>query len=898
MKDRGTDHLTAPVDAEAAHGSASSTVDLPDRWRLLELLGSGGQATVWLAEDRTLGQKVALKILPADADERTRARWLEEVRQGRRLSHPNLIRIFDVVETSDRPVAVMEYLPGGTLADRVAAEAAQQVDDVIRWAREVLGVLAYLHDHRVVHRDIKPSNLLLAEDGTIKLSDLGLVRSLDRSSDLTRTLEGVGTPRFMSPEQLRGEAPAPACDLYSLGVTLFQLLTGRLPFEGDSAFQVADGHLHVDPPPVRDLRPDCPRWLARYVERLLEKDPRARYRTADAAARALDRRRIGMSRRMVRRLAAGIVVAAAATVAVAYWRSLDNVAIDRVETAGSTVLARDADGRRLWSQERPGLVPKVAVADFVGGPAEEVTVGWSVPTKDSVPGQAITFELLSTSGDQLRVWSRANFTSLAFSNVAPVWSLNDLATADLSGDGRDLVWAVINPTSYPSVIGATSFRATGEKPLVTFANSGHVQHLTVADLDGDGRDEVIAVVINNPLGFQHTLVVFGARSRTSGVQCGDMYSPDINADRRAKWRAPDGCLSFTPLGSDIQIADPPTVRDGLIELVIDGDSRRFDDWGNPESSVLFGRGGGPRASFWIDVAVRCARLRLAPTLDSAFTMAELRSDHPWIVGEPPVEVAAVLAVARALASGEHRDNAIALLGDAVQRFPSERDLELRLGEQLLMAGDRTEGRRRLRDSINIAGEGRNHTELTQWLILDAAVHGDAAAYAETRRFLDNLTASSKYETVRFLDVAWLFFQGQWSDPRIADADPGRVHHWVRFLQDWSRFEASGDAEHALASARELARFVEVEDLAGLLEARVGLSSVEPLSTAQRVEGILSNLRAGCRVDYQACVWVPLAEWLMGEALSDIEGREPEARAALTAAAKQAPGTWIARPVTR
>ncbi len=112
-----------------------------------------------------------------------------------------------MVETSDRPVAVMEYVPGGTLADRVVADGAQPVEAVIEWARQTLTVLGYLHDNRIVHRDVKPSNLLVGEDGTVKLSDLGLVRHMDRSSDLTRTLEGVGTPRFMAPEQLRGEAP-------------------------------------------------------------------------------------------------------------------------------------------------------------------------------------------------------------------------------------------------------------------------------------------------------------------------------------------------------------------------------------------------------------------------------------------------------------------------------------------------------------------------------------------------------------------------------------------------------------------------------------------------------------------------------------------------------------------
>ncbi|MCU0303984.1 MAG: serine/threonine protein kinase, partial [Thermoanaerobaculales bacterium] len=267
------DLRTAAVDAEAAHATSDAAVVLPERWRLVELLGSGGQATVWLAEDRVLGQQVALKILRAGADERTRARWLEEVRQGRRLAHPNLIRIHDVIEASDRPAAVMEFLPGGTLADRVRGAGAQPVEDVVRWAGEVLEVLGYLHEQRIVHRDVKPSNLLVAEDGRVKLSDLGLVRSLDRDSELTATMEGVGTPRFMAPEQLRGEPPTPACDLYSLGVALYQLLTGRLPFDGDSAFQIADGHLHAEPTPVREHRPECPRWLARFVERLLEKDP-------------------------------------------------------------------------------------------------------------------------------------------------------------------------------------------------------------------------------------------------------------------------------------------------------------------------------------------------------------------------------------------------------------------------------------------------------------------------------------------------------------------------------------------------------------------------------------------------------------------------------------------------
>ena len=283
---------------------------------------------------------MALKVLPANADERTRARWLEEVRQGRRLSHPHLIRIFDVVETSDRPVAVMEFVPGGTLADRVVAGGAQPIEDVIRWTGEVLEVLTYLHENRIVHRDVKPSNLLVAEDGSIKLSDLGLVRSLDRGSDLTRTLEGVGTPRFMSPEQLKGEAPTPACDLYSLGVTMYQLLAGRLPFDGDSAFQIADGHLHLRPPGIREHRPECPRWLARFVEKLLEKSPAERFRSAGHARSVLDRRWVGFSRRTLTVPATVAAVVAIAFLGGVVVRSVITPTLDRVEIEDDLVVAR------------------------------------------------------------------------------------------------------------------------------------------------------------------------------------------------------------------------------------------------------------------------------------------------------------------------------------------------------------------------------------------------------------------------------------------------------------------------------------------------------------------------------------------------------------------------------
>ncbi len=299
-----------------------------------------------------------------------------------------------------------------------------------------------------------------------------------------------------------------------------------------------------------------------------------------------------------------------------------------------------------------------------------------------------------------------------------------------------------------------------------------------------------------------------------------------------------------------------------------------------------------------DFATTCARLRLAPKVEPPFTMERLRADHPDIMAEAPTEVAATLVVAQALASGGHRGNAVALLRKAIENFPDARDLQLRLGEQLLIGGDRAEGREWITASLNVAGSGRNHNDQAFRLILDAAVNGDESAYGETRRFLKNLTVSSDNEIMRFLDVAWLFFQGEFSDPRLVDVDPGTTHLWVRVLQAWARFEMDLERESALAQVSELAAFQEIRDLAQLLEARVRLDEGDAVTASQLAEGSLRQLETQCQVECEACTWVPLAEWVLGEALRSIDGHEGEAAAALERAARHAPNTWIATSVTR
>ena len=167
---------------------------LPPRWKPARLLGRGGQADVWLAEDTELSEWVAVKVFHPDLTEAARERIRREVRLGRSLQHPGLVRVFELIDTGDRLAVVMELVAGGSVAQRLEA-GPLPIDEVIRIADETLEALAFLHREGVVHRDVKPSNLLLDAGGRVRLADLGLVRRLDDAGDLTRTAMTVGTPQ-------------------------------------------------------------------------------------------------------------------------------------------------------------------------------------------------------------------------------------------------------------------------------------------------------------------------------------------------------------------------------------------------------------------------------------------------------------------------------------------------------------------------------------------------------------------------------------------------------------------------------------------------------------------------------------------------------------------------------
>jgi serine/threonine protein kinase len=249
---------------------------LPERWRPLAQLPTGHVTRVWIADDALRGEHVVLKVFPPCADAKVRARALTEVRLGLLLQHPHLVVLHEVLDWHEHLIAVMELMPGGDLGKRVALEGPQPPERVVAWTHQTLEVLAFLHEEHLIHRDVKPSNLLLDSDGSLKLGDLGLAGRLDRLDDPPDGTVGVGTPGYMAPEHAAGGDPMPAWDLYSLGVTVRQLLTGARP--------MVDRKLP-------ELPEACPRWLRQFVERLLARDPKDRWPTAHEALAVFEAQR-------------------------------------------------------------------------------------------------------------------------------------------------------------------------------------------------------------------------------------------------------------------------------------------------------------------------------------------------------------------------------------------------------------------------------------------------------------------------------------------------------------------------------------------------------------------------------------------------------------------------------
>jgi serine/threonine protein kinase len=254
---------------------------LADRYELEEQVGAGGMSTVFRAHDRVLDRRVALKLLHQhySGDDEYVQRFLREARTVASLSHPNIVTVIDRGDHEGRQFIVFEYVDGENLKRLIERAGPAPVDRALELAIQVARGLVCAHERGLVHRDVKPQNVLLNGDGQAKVTDFGIAREIDVKQGMTQTGTVLGTSDYISPEQAQGRRVSEATDVYSLGVVLYELLTGEVPFAGDNFVAVAMRHINDPPPSILEKRPDVPPRVAAAVERALAKDPKERWAT-------------------------------------------------------------------------------------------------------------------------------------------------------------------------------------------------------------------------------------------------------------------------------------------------------------------------------------------------------------------------------------------------------------------------------------------------------------------------------------------------------------------------------------------------------------------------------------------------------------------------------------------
>jgi tRNA A-37 threonylcarbamoyl transferase component Bud32/tetratricopeptide (TPR) repeat protein len=466
-----------------------------DRYEILRILGKGGSATVYAVCDRVLHGEIALKVLhPDKVTEINVERSRREAAIARSSSSSRLVRTYDLQQRDGLVLLPMELVEGGTLRDLIRRRGVLPMEEVIAIAQKILAALADLHALSIIHRDLKPANLLLAKDGEVKLSDFGLARKwTEEQARLTKTDFPVGTLDYIAPEQALNQPVDPRADLYSFGVVLFELLTGRLPFESPSALTAILLRLQERPPDVRALRRDTPEWLAAIVERLLETDPARRYPSAQAVLREFQSRSARRTRRWLRVVPAALLLLV--IVAVMMLRTPEP---PRLVADGDWGLrALDDDGRVLWSVSNSYPRTAAIVRRSRWSRPELATV--LSPPAFVEPDVALVLSFLDPWSGRLLRTRRLPDASWQFLEFARRWSAAEVRATDLDRDGANEVLVTYLHTYWPAF--TVIYDMKRDESRILFVATGHHRVATTVDLDHDGREEILFSGIANKMGW-------------------------------------------------------------------------------------------------------------------------------------------------------------------------------------------------------------------------------------------------------------------------------------------------------------------------------------------------------------------------------------------------------------
>lgn len=359
---------------------------LGDRYETKEVIGRGGMATVYRGTDSVLGRTVAIKILSSQyaEDPEFVARFRREAQSAAKLSHPNVVPVFDTGSDGGTNFIVMEYIEGRTLAEILVQDGQLLPERAIEIAEAVCQALSFAHEQGIVHRDIKTGNIMITKTGEVKVMDFGIAGAISQDT-VAQTATVMGTASYLSPEQAQGRSVDQRSDIYSLGVVLFEMLTGRPPFAGDSAVSVAVQHVQENPPRPSELAPGIPPDLDAVVLRTLAKNPENRYASAEDFRQDLERCRLGMPVAATPLLDAPTqVIGRAERTAVAppveegtssstKWAIGIIVALILIGLAILAWLLFFNDGGGGRESPTPTPVPKVSVPDLKGFTEDEAT---------------------------------------------------------------------------------------------------------------------------------------------------------------------------------------------------------------------------------------------------------------------------------------------------------------------------------------------------------------------------------------------------------------------------------------------------------------------------------------------------------------------------------------------
>jgi serine/threonine-protein kinase len=261
---------------------------LDDRYEIIDVVGTGGMSTVYRAKDERLRRFVAIKVLKSDysSDQNFVSKFRAEAQSSAGLTHPNIVSVYDVCEDDGRYFIVMELVEGITLKEYINLNGRLNMAQAIDFSMQIASGLEAAHEHHVIHRDIKPQNIIVSKSGNIKVTDFGIAKA---ATSTTMSTTGIGSVHYISPEQARGGYSDERSDIYSLGITMYEMVTGRVPFEGDTNVAIALMHIQNDMIPPRELYPDIYPSFEKIIMKATQKKPERRYLTAAALIADLNR---------------------------------------------------------------------------------------------------------------------------------------------------------------------------------------------------------------------------------------------------------------------------------------------------------------------------------------------------------------------------------------------------------------------------------------------------------------------------------------------------------------------------------------------------------------------------------------------------------------------------------